>query len=112
MGKVAAVMQSRWGQREEDGSGDLLEVKVVEVAEVLDVEKGEEENDQAGILGLGMAVSVRESSRGLCTWMTPTECWLDGQIQEYLEERRSVCYWAVLDDKYSGTARGPLLLLL
>lgn len=86
-----------------------LEGKAVGRVKCFNMEKGGNENNQAGILGLGMVVPVIEPSRGLYTWMTPPKSWPDGWILEDLEERRSACYWAMPDDKYSASGQGPLL---
>lgn len=106
---------TRWlDRRGRGGAGGEqtgLEGKAVGRAEFSNVEKGGgNENDQAGILGLGMVLPVTEPSRELYTWMTPPKSGPGGWIRADMEGRRSTRYRATPDDKYSASGQGPLLL--
>lgn len=105
MDKVAGPAWSWWGRRGADGPGGKGR------AEFSNVEKGGgNENDQAGILGLGMVLPVTEPSRELYTRMTPPKSGPGGWIRADMEGRRSTRYRATPDDKYSASGQGPLLL--
>lgn len=108
MDKVAGLAWSWWGQRGADGPGGKGSRK----SRVLECGKGgrRNENDQAGILGLGMVLPVTEPSRELYTRMTPPKSGPGGWIRADMEGRRSTRYRATPDDKYSASGQGPLLL--